>query len=299
MSQWKSSVSLGEIVERFNRDEVTLPELVAAIQEEFRENPHYEHADVRHATEALADMHLPAETRAAGLGGRERAAYREILGEVESRLQQLERVCSKDNRIYVSRVLRHFEKTDYNKADCEILSEAVRQFRASLAGTAGANAGDPDVYPLPAASLTSSRSVTLGSSEPAPPGETTDAPCSGNQEVARAHFPLYGLSLGKTHVDGHCLAYITASPSVTFHPERLIVPKDIAVDFLVNEIRVGKNSQLMSVGALPAVMFTEKAVGVRLRMDAVPPSMLVTIGVTNQSPDARCFRGTLVGSTVE
>jgi hypothetical protein len=112
MAQWKSSVSFGTHVEQFNMDEVTLPELVLAVREEFRRNPYYEHPDVRHAVEALADMHLPAKTRGAGLDvdSKERAAYREILGEVELRLQRLELICARDNRIYVSRVLRAFER---------------------------------------------------------------------------------------------------------------------------------------------------------------------------------------------
>jgi len=117
MSQWKSSVSLGEAVEKFGAGETTLMDFVVTCREEFRKNPFYGEPDIRHAVEALADMYLPSTTKNIGLlagkdlAGKDRASYRKALDECEHRLQMLERICAKDNRVYVSRVLRHFEKT--------------------------------------------------------------------------------------------------------------------------------------------------------------------------------------------
>ena len=112
MPQWKSSVSLGEAVEKFGAGETTLMDFVVACREEFRKNPFYGEPDIHHAVEALADMHLPTKTKNIDLlAGKDRASYRKALDECEHRLQMLERVCAKDNRIYVSRVLRHFERT--------------------------------------------------------------------------------------------------------------------------------------------------------------------------------------------
>jgi hypothetical protein len=88
-------------------------------------------------------------------------------------------------------------------------------------------------------------------------------------------------------------------PQVIFRPERLVVPSNLAIDFLITDIKVGKNSQLVSTGALPAVMFTEVAFGVRLKMDTCQISMFVTISVTNQNPAARNFQGGIVGPAVE
>jgi hypothetical protein len=55
----------------------------------------------------------------------------------------------------------------------------------------------------------------------------------------------------------------------------------------------------VSTGALPAVMFTEVAFGVRLKMDTCQISMFVTLSVTNQNPAARNFQGGIVGPAVE
>ena len=109
----------------------------------------------------------------------------------------------------------------------------------------------------------------------------------------------YALGLGSTSVGGQASANINVQPQVIFRPERLVVPSNIAVDFLITDIKVGKNSQLVSTGALPAVMFTENAFGVRLKMDTAQISMFVTISVTNQNPAARNFQGGLVGPAVE
>ena len=109
----------------------------------------------------------------------------------------------------------------------------------------------------------------------------------------------YALGLGSTSVQGNASANINVQPQVIFRPERLVVPSNIAVDFLITDIKVCKNSQLVSTGALPAVMFTENAFGVRLKMDTAQISMFVTISVTNQNPAARNFQGGLVGPAVE
>jgi hypothetical protein len=109
----------------------------------------------------------------------------------------------------------------------------------------------------------------------------------------------YALGLGSTSVTGASSANINVQPQVIFRPERLVVPSNVAVDFLITDIKVGKNSQLASTGALPAVMFTETAFGVRLKMDTAQISMFVTISVTNQNANARNFQGGLVGPAVE
>lgn len=109
----------------------------------------------------------------------------------------------------------------------------------------------------------------------------------------------YALGLGLTTVNGNSSANINVQPQVMFRPERLVVPSNVAVDFLITDIKVGKNSQLVSTGALPALMFTESAFGVRLKMDTAQISMFVTISVTNTNQNAKSFAGGLVGPAVE
>ena len=119
------------------------------------------------------------------------------------------------------------------------------------------------------------------------------------RSVAPRNSREYALGLGSTSVAGTSSANINVQPQVIFRPERLVVPSNLAVDFLITDIKVGKNSQLVSTGALPAVMFTEQAFGVRLKMDTAQISMFVTVSVTNQNPAARNFQGGLVGPAVE
>ena len=119
------------------------------------------------------------------------------------------------------------------------------------------------------------------------------------RSVAPRNVREYALGLGSTSVAGTSSANINVQPQVIFRPERLVVPSNLAVDFLITDIKVGKNSQLVSTGALPAVMFTEQAFGVRLKMDTAQISMFVTVSVTNQNPAARNFQGGLVGPAVE
>lgn len=109
MATWKSAVSLGTHVEAFNEGELPLPKLISAVQEEFRANPFYQDPDIRQAVEALSDMALP-ELRGEGARRVREKGDGAVLGECEGRLQRLERVAAKDHRIYVSRVLRHFER---------------------------------------------------------------------------------------------------------------------------------------------------------------------------------------------
>jgi hypothetical protein len=109
----------------------------------------------------------------------------------------------------------------------------------------------------------------------------------------------YALGLGSTNVAGSSSANINVQPQVIFRPERLVIPSNIAPDFLITDIKVGKNSQLVSTGALPAVGFTETAFGVRLKMDTCQISMFVTLTVTNQNVVAKNFQGMIVGPAVE
>jgi len=119
------------------------------------------------------------------------------------------------------------------------------------------------------------------------------------RSVAPRSSREYALGLGSTTVPGNSSANINVQPQVIFRPERLVVPSNLAPFFLITDIKVGKNSQLVSTGALPAVMFTENAFGVRLKMDTAQISMFVTISVTNQNGQSQQFQGGLVGPAVE
>ena len=119
------------------------------------------------------------------------------------------------------------------------------------------------------------------------------------RSVAPRSSREYAIGLGSTSIAGNSSARIYVKPQLVFRPERLLVPSCIAMDFLVTDVRIGRKSQLVSKGAIPAVMFTENAFGVRLRMDTAQPSMFITISVTNLNRAARNFQGGIIGPAVE
>jgi hypothetical protein len=107
------------------------------------------------------------------------------------------------------------------------------------------------------------------------------------------------IGLGSTAIPGLSSANINVQPQVIFRPERIVIPSNIAADFLITDIKVGKNSQLVSPGAIPAVVFVENAFGVRLKMDTAQIAQFITVSVTNQNGAARNFQGAIIGPAVE
>jgi len=119
------------------------------------------------------------------------------------------------------------------------------------------------------------------------------------RSVAPRSAREYALGLGSTSIAGKSSARINVKPQLIFRPERLLVPSWLAMDFLVTDLRIGRRSQLVPKGAIPAVMFTENAFGVRLRMDTAHPSMFITISLANLNRSARNFQGAIIGPAVE
>jgi hypothetical protein len=107
------------------------------------------------------------------------------------------------------------------------------------------------------------------------------------------------IGLGSTALPGLSSANIAVQPQVIFRPERIVIPSNLAADFLITDVKVGKNSQLVSPGAIPAVVFVENAFGVRLKMDTAQIAQFITISVTNQNGSSRNFQGAIIGPAVE
>jgi hypothetical protein len=105
------------------------------------------------------------------------------------------------------------------------------------------------------------------------------------------------VGLGSTLVVGYTSANIGVQPQVVpFRPEKLEIPSEVARDFLITDVKVGRNSQLASVGAIPASIFNDRRhEHLKLSMDVAQSSMFVTVSVTNQNAKARNFQGVLVG----
>jgi len=94
-------------------------------------------------------------------------------------------------------------------------------------------------------------------------------------------------------------ANITSRPQVVFRPDRLVVAESIAASFLVNDLRVGKNSQLISGTAVPAEACSSRSVGVGLKCDTAQVSQDIVLNVTNVSLGALRFNAALIGPSLE
>ena len=82
-----------------------------------------------------------------------------------------------------------------------------------------------------------------------------------------------------------------------FRGERLIIPADIAVNFTLVDVKVGNLSQLANSTNVPAVVFVENGVGMRLLLDTAQVAMDIALVVANQSDTTLPFRATLIGKT--
>lgn len=92
----------------------------------------------------------------------------------------------------------------------------------------------------------------------------------------------------------------TQQPQVTFRPERLVVPSFIAPFFTIDNIIVGKDSQTaVGANAVPATMYSEVAVGVRLNLKTANLGHLVTLAFTNVDTDPHRFRAAIIGTVTD
>jgi len=92
---------------------------------------------------------------------------------------------------------------------------------------------------------------------------------------------------------------VTERPQVPFRPERFIVPSAFAPNFVINDLRIGKNSQLVTAQAVPAQAFQEDATNTPLGLDTAQVSQDITINVSNVSGAPADFRAALIGPAVE
>ena len=122
---------------------------------------------------------------------------------------------------------------------------------------------------------------------------------AGCQEPAGETGREYALGFGSTLVRAKSSANINVQPQVVFRPERLVIPASIAEHFLITDIKIGKNSQLVSAGAIPASAFTNRSEPSRMKMDTAQISMFVTVSVTNTSEKDRFFQCVIFGPSVD
>lgn len=91
---------------------------------------------------------------------------------------------------------------------------------------------------------------------------------------------------------------IELRPQRLFRTERLVVDSTIAPFFRILDLKVGQNTQFVASGALPATIFTEVAVGMRLKGDTANLGNTIVISVQNIDANTRVFGGAIVGTVI-
>jgi len=85
------------------------------------------------------------------------------------------------------------------------------------------------------------------------------------------------------------------SPLGSFYPHGFEVEPELARHFMVTDVKVGINSQLVSSGCFPCSLFAAST-PLRLRMDRMLPGSRIVVSVTNCSATSVMFKGAVLGS---
>jgi hypothetical protein len=184
------------------------------------------------------------------------------------------------------------------------------QHLAHQVGQAMADAGIPAPMTATASSLTPAALAQVAQSlaTTPPPAETPayhggpGAAYGGKPKVVERpltdirEFPL---GFGPVPFPGGTEASVISRPQVVFRGERLVIPSTVAPFFSVIDIKVGNRSQLVNSVALPAQMFIETAVGIRLSMDTAAVAQDVALIVSNDTLASTTFQAAIIGTAAQ
>lgn len=108
----------------------------------------------------------------------------------------------------------------------------------------------------------------------------------------------YSQGFGPTVIAAGATVNIIVQPQVAFKGQRLVIPSDFAGAILVNDLKIGNQSQLPSSNPLPGRAFTEFAVGMQQEFDTAQISQQISLSVTNTSGAPVTFSALLNGRVV-
>lgn len=111
---------------------------------------------------------------------------------------------------------------------------------------------------------------------------------------------------------------VITQPDVAMRPRYLVVPKSIAPDFMINDLKIGRHSQLYAEGEVPAEVFSGNVVAldaretepsflrkaeldhpIPLRIDTCDRETPISLLVLNINARGRYFMAVLFGKKVE
>lgn len=122
----------------------------------------------------------------------------------------------------------------------------------------------------------------------------------GVQQRDATQARLFPLGFVQLAVAALATATITSRPQILFRPQRIVVPASVGTNFVITDIRIGKDSQLVQATELPAEIFAPAAVGVMLTLDTAQQGCDVSVTVRNTDGAApHDFRATMFGAAVQ
>jgi hypothetical protein len=104
------------------------------------------------------------------------------------------------------------------------------------------------------------------------------------------------IALREVLVAGNATTHVEIiSEGGPFKTHNIVVPEEVARDFLVLDFQVGKNSQFISTGAVSAYFFARRSRTEDLAFDTLPRGMKMRLSVTNLRDEPRTFSAVLRG----
>jgi len=118
------------------------------------------------------------------------------------------------------------------------------------------------------------------------------------EATQRRRLPIGFQSLGVPA--GGTVAIAVTIQNQAFRLEELVVPAAVAVDFTIEDIRVGNTSMLAAAGSLPAAAFSElcaRKINMSLATANSGQSLIIT--VKNNNAAAKDFRACAFGTAAD
>jgi len=163
---------------------------------------------------------------------------------------------------------------------------AIPQYAAG-AGAAAAAQQHARMAKAHAQAAQAANAAAGGGALPAAPATVAYGSNLGQVDYSGTRPRLYPLGFNTNGILANGSATTTSRAQIPFRPQRLVLPSNvagqsIALNFVLTEIRVGKDSQLAQSSQLPGIIFVETAVGIMMTLDTGQPANDIALSATNK-----------------
>lgn len=103
------------------------------------------------------------------------------------------------------------------------------------------------------------------------------------------------VAVGPVEVEAGDRVEISVRPLIPFRPTSLMLDPNHCHDFVVDDVRVGHNSQFLTTSSIAGIFFAGGLEGLPVGIDQSVPGVDIMVSVTNVSGEKQIFQGALVG----